>query len=88
MYRMGAANIGVRTPADNNAAEPKGKGPMNSPNTTTATAAKTTAPTNIATEATTAPSRSFTSFILAQLNCAALRSKIITNEIEATATAL
>lgn len=34
------------------------------------------------------PSSAFTSFILAQLNYAALRSKIITNQIETAAGAL
>jgi hypothetical protein len=38
--------------------------------------------------ATAEPSSAFTSFILAQLNCAALRSKIITNQIETATVAL
>jgi len=36
----------------------------------------------------TAPSTAFTDFILRQLRCAALRSKIVTNQLEAAATAL
>jgi hypothetical protein len=50
---------------------------MNSPETITE-----------ATTATTAPNTAFTDFILGQLRCAALRSKIVTNQIEAAATAL
>jgi hypothetical protein len=45
-------------------------------------------PADTLTEPMTEPSSGFTSFILAQLNCAVLRSKIITNQIEATITAL
>jgi hypothetical protein len=39
-------------------------------------------------EPTTAPSTSFTDFTLAQLNCAALRSRIALNQIEAATVAL
>jgi hypothetical protein len=48
-------------------------------------------PTNITSAITvepTTPSTAFTDFILAQLNWAALRSKIITNQIETAITAL
>ena len=44
--------------------------------------------TSSTTEATTAPSTAFADFILRQLRCAALRSKIITNQIEAATVAL
>jgi hypothetical protein len=40
------------------------------------------------TEPTTAPSTAFADFILAQIRCAALRSKITCNQLEAAATAL
>jgi hypothetical protein len=49
---------------------------------TAATIRKPEAPTTVE------PSSAFTDFILAHLNCIALRFKIITNEIEATAAAL
>jgi hypothetical protein len=45
-------------------------------------------PADTLTEPTTEPSSGFTSVILAQLNCAVLRSKIITNQLEATIAAL
>ena len=39
-------------------------------------------------EATTAPSTAFVDFLLQQFRCAALRSKIVTNQIEAATVAL
>ncbi len=44
--------------------------------------------TKNAAEPTTVPSTSFADFILGQIRCAALRSKIVANQLEVAATAL